>query len=197
MLPVVYTNPVLAWIFAITVVLWFLSEMVVMWARRPGREARTEDRRSALLLNSCIWGGILIANIAASVFRQFAIPWHRTLQFIAGILLMLMGIAFRWYSIRVLGKYFTSMVAIQQDHHVVEEGPYRWIRHPSYTGALITFLGYGLSLGNWFSLLIVCVFVAVGYSYRITVEERALVEGLGDSYRAYMKRTKRIIPFVI
>ena len=197
MLPVVYSNPVLAWIFGITIVIWFVPEMARMFLRRPEPQAQTRDRRSALVLNLCIWGGILLANIAASAFRQFAIPWQRMALFAAGILLMLAGIAFRWYSIRVLGRFFTAVVAIQPGHRIVEEGPYRWLRHPSYSGALMTFLGYALALSNWASFLIIAVFTAVGYGYRISVEEQALVAGLGDAYRAYMKRTKRIIPFVI
>ena len=197
MLPVVYSNPVLAWILGITVVLWFVPELARMFMRRPGRDARAQDRLSSLVLNLCIWGGILIGNVTASAFLQFAIPWHRTALFAAGILLMWIGIAFRWYSIRVLGRYFTTVIAIQPDHQIVEQGPYRWLRHPSYSGALVTFLGYALTLGNWLSLLIVAIFVAVGYGYRIAVEETALQEALGDAYRSYMKRTKRIIPFVI
>ncbi len=110
---------------------------------------------------------------------------------------MLAGVAFRWYSISILGKYFTTVITIQPGHTVVENGPYRWIRHPTYSGALLTILGLGAALGNWFSLATVMLAAIIGYSYRIYVEERALVESLGDPYREYMQRTKRIIPFVI
>jgi protein-S-isoprenylcysteine O-methyltransferase Ste14 len=197
MQPVINSNPVLAWIFGITILIWVMSEMSRMFFRRPDREARRADRLSALVLNVCIWGGILFADIAAFRFTQFAMGGNRILLFAAGIALMLAGMAFRWYSIRVLGRFFTAVVAIQPGHEIVEAGPYRWLRHPSYTGALVTFLGFALAIGNWLSLLIIAIFTAIGYGYRISVEERALVAGLGEAYRAYMKRTKRIIPFVI
>ena len=191
------SNPVLAWIFGITIAVWIISEMSRMFLRRPDREARRADRLSALILNFCIWGGILFADIAAFRFRQFAIGVNQVLLFAFGIALMWIGMAFRWYSIRVLGRFFTAVVAIQPEHQIVEAGPYRILRHPSYSGALVTFLGFALVLGNWLSLLIIAIFTAIGYGYRISVEEKALVTGLGDAYRAYMKRTKRIIPFVI
>ncbi len=80
---------------------------------------------------------------------------------------------------------------------VIEAGPYRYIRHPSYAGALITVIGLGLALGNWASLLSMVACVAIGYAYRIRVEEAALVAALGQPYREYMSRTARLVPFVL
>jgi protein-S-isoprenylcysteine O-methyltransferase Ste14 len=74
-------------------------------------------------------------------------------------------------------------------------GPYRWIRHPSYTGSLLTILGILLCCLNWASLVLFMLPV-VGYAYRIRVEEEALVEGLGDEYRSYMRHTRRLIPLI-
>ncbi len=79
---------------------------------------------------------------------------------------------------------------------VIQSGPYRLIRHPSYTGALITLLGMGLALTNWASLIAALVIPAVGFLYRISIEERVLVEALGNPYREYMQRTCRLIPFI-
>ena len=116
--------------------------------------------------------------------------------FALGIVLMLIGIAFRFYAVSILGKYFSMRLAIQPGQTVVQDGPYRWIRHPSYTGALITLFGVGLALGNWLSLIVILVAGLIGYSYRVMVEERILLAALGDPYREYMKHTKRFIPFV-
>ena len=109
---------------------------------------------------------------------------------------MAAGIAFRWYSILVLGKSFTVDVATRPEQRVVESGPYRLIRHPSYTGSLLTLLGVLLCCVNWLSLLAMAIGIA-GYAYRIRVEEAALAEGLGDEYRDYMRRTRRLIPFIV
>ena len=97
----------------------------------------------------------------------------------------------------VLGRFFTYDVAIHTGQTVVETGPYRFIRHPSYTGALLAVLGVGLAIGNWAGLVVLFGLMAVAYTYRIQVEETVLTEALGESYEEYKRRTKRLIPFVL
>jgi len=109
---------------------------------------------------------------------------------------MLAGIALRWYAVWVLGASFTVDVSTRPGQAVVEAGPYRWIRHPSYTGGLLTILGLLVCCDNWASLAAVVIALA-GYAYRIRIEERALAGDLGAPYRDYMRRTKRLIPFVV
>ena len=109
---------------------------------------------------------------------------------------MLSGTAFRWYSAQVLGKFFTFDVAILSGHTLIEAGPYRYIRHPSYTGALVTLLGFGMALGNWAALLVALLCLSFAYVYRIRVEELALIAALGDSYIQYRSRTWRLAPFL-
>jgi protein-S-isoprenylcysteine O-methyltransferase Ste14 len=121
----------------------------------------------------------------------------RTELFFLGIALMWLGMAFRYYCMRVLGRYFTFNVAVHAGQTVVEAGPYRYIRHPSYTGALITVVGFGLALGNWAGMIALVACVGIGYAYRIRVEEAALVLALGEPYRGYMRRTQRLVPFVL
>ena len=104
--------------------------------------------------------------------------------------------ALRWYAIFYLGRLFTVNVAIAADHTLIDSGPYRTIRHPSYTGALLVFLGLGISFGNWLSLIIVVVPTSLAFMQRIAIEEAALARALGDSYLRYMARTKRLIPGV-
>jgi protein-S-isoprenylcysteine O-methyltransferase Ste14 len=109
---------------------------------------------------------------------------------------MVAGMALRWYSIRVLGTSFTCEVSTRPGQEVVQTGPYRWIRHPSYTGGLITVLGVLVCCVNWLSFAAL-IFVLAGYAYRIRIEERALARDLGAAYRDYMRRTKRLIPFLV
>jgi len=103
----------------------------------------------------------------------------------------------RRYCWRALGEYFTGDVKARADQPVIRSGPYRFVRHPSYTGAMMMFVGIGLALGNWVSLALVTIAAIAAYSYRVAVEERALVEAIGDPYKAYMKERKRFIPYVI
>ena len=98
----------------------------------------------------------------------------------------------------MLGAFFTTTVAVAPEQTVIEAGPYRRIRHPSYTGFLLCLLGLGLTLtNNWLSLLVIMGCALIGFGYRIQVEEAVLQERLGQPYQAYMRRTKRLIPFVL
>ena len=129
-------------------------------------------------------------------FPGTAIGNGRIAIFILGLFLMVAGMALRWYSIRVLGTSFTAEVFTRPGQDVIQTGPYRWVRHPSYTGGLITVLGVLVCCVNWASLAALVVALA-GYAYRIRIEERALAKELGPAYQDYMRRTKRLIPFLV
>jgi protein-S-isoprenylcysteine O-methyltransferase Ste14 len=114
----------------------------------------------------------------------------------AGSAVALVGIALRAWAVRTLGQYFTYVVKVSPDQKVVESGPYRLLRHPSYTGGALTGIGIGLSLRFGLAPLILGGAMLASYLIRIAVEERALADGIGEPYRAYMRRTKRLIPFI-
>jgi protein-S-isoprenylcysteine O-methyltransferase Ste14 len=111
-----------------------------------------------------------------------------------GLALLLVGIIIRWTAIYTLGKYFTGTVLIKNDHQLIRSGLYKYLRHPSYTGALLAHLGLGLSFSNWISLTLSVVPFSVAAFYRMHVEERALREAFGDAYISYSQGTKRLIP---
>ena len=114
-----------------------------------------------------------------------------------GIVLIFAGLILRQWAIAVLGRFFTLTVKIQQDHSIVEQGPYKLIRHPSYSGLLLTLIGIGLALQTWAGLLLNIIVFTLVFGYRISVEERALTGALGQKYVEYSKRTKRLIPYVL
>jgi protein-S-isoprenylcysteine O-methyltransferase Ste14 len=139
-----------------------------------------------------VWAGFIFARVVP----QADITTGSSFVFGLGIVLALAGIALRWYAVMALGRFFTTRVMTTKDQTVVQAGPYRFVRHPAYSGALMTVLGVLLSLTNWLSLL--CFVLALpGFAYRIRVEERALTDALGEPYRDYMRRTKRLVPFVV
>jgi protein-S-isoprenylcysteine O-methyltransferase Ste14 len=115
---------------------------------------------------------------------------------IVGFCIFVLGFFVRFYSIFYLGRFFTTSVTIAADHRLVDSGPYRYIRHPSYTGMLMLYLGICLCIGNWATTLIMVVPIFYALLFRMKVEEGALHEALGQPYADYMKRTKRLIPFV-
>ena len=196
MIPLVATDPLIGGLFWAAVVFWFAAEWVFGVRSRPPAGATLRDRGSRIVIVVFVGIGIALAAGLAFAVPEAAIGAPRGLVTLAGITLMLLGEVFRLYAIRNLGRYFTFVVALHPGQPVVDRGPYRLIRHPSYTGALVTLFGVCLAMANWLSLLGI-VPATLGYWYRIRVEERALVEGLGEAYGAYMRRTKRIIPYIV
>ena len=184
-------------IFIVTYAAWLLFEFVTGMRRKSADSAKARDRGSFRFLIAMIWAGAALAFTFCIGLQQAAIPWLRTELFFVGIVLMWAGIGFRYYAMRVLGRYFTFQVEVHSGQTVIEAGPYRYIRHPSYTGALVTVIGLGLALGNWASIVAMLACISAGYAYRIRVEEAALVSALGQPYRDYMSRTARLVPFVL
>jgi len=176
--------------------LWILPEIIASIVKRSRAPSEVSDRGSLKVVALLWWTGIAGGLALSFLLPQTAVHWKRDGTFLAGICVMLTGTAFRWYSARLLGKYFTFDVATQSGQALIEAGPYRYIRHPSYSGALVTLLGFGLALGNWASLLAAISCLGLAYAYRIPVEEAALSAALGDSYKEYISRTWRLVPFL-
>jgi protein-S-isoprenylcysteine O-methyltransferase Ste14 len=188
--------PIYATIFWTTYIIWIIPETIAS-RRKPAKSSSTlKDHNSYLVVLVMLWIGIATDFALSFTLPQAAIRSGRVMFFFIGIGVMYAGMALRLYSMRVLGRYFTFQVAVHTDQPVIETGPYRFIRHPSYTGGLITLTGLGLALGNWAGLIALLSFMALGYAYRIPIEEAALVVSIGEPYRAYIRRTYRLIPYV-
>jgi protein-S-isoprenylcysteine O-methyltransferase len=136
-----------------------------------------------------ISAGVFIAARSTALKVNYG-PWFD----VTGVVLFAAGLVFRWWAIITLGRFFTMDVTIEKDHELVERGPFRLVRHPSYTGVLLAFVGYALTLRNWGAMLVILVPIFVAFVRRMKVEEEALSRALGDRYAGYMKRTKRLIP---
>ncbi len=199
MLPLIYTSPGAAVVFLAACLIWDVPEVIVAFrqkAKVSRKDASIQDSGSLGILIGLLWGGLALNFLLGGLFQAAAIPWHRTALFLLGVALILLGVAFRWYAIWTLGHFFTRDVAVSADQKVVQNGPYRYIRHPAYSGTILTMLGMGLALTNWASLVVLLVCVLAGHLYRVRVEEKALSQTIGQPYLEYMHRTKRFIPFV-
>jgi protein-S-isoprenylcysteine O-methyltransferase Ste14 len=185
--------------FAVAVALWAIPERVgsFWWRSSRDRSARKQDRGSIFLVLGSIFAGVLVGFAGARLWTGAAVPWFRPQLTIAGIVLILLGAALRWWAIITLGRYFTLDVAVRPAQKVVQSGPFRFVRHPSYTGLMLIFLGIGLALANWVSIIALLAGVLLGLLYRVQVEERALTQALGQPYVEYMRHTKRFIPFLV
>jgi protein-S-isoprenylcysteine O-methyltransferase Ste14 len=189
-------RPIEALIFWGAFALWIVPEVVAWRVKRSGDSSKTRDQGSLSLIVILWLTGIAVDFLLTFLLPQAALPWKGYSVFFLGVCLMLAGIALRWYSVSVLGKYFTFDVAIHCGQSLIEAGPYRYIRHPSYSGALLTLFGFGLALGNWAGLAVALVCLGSAYAYRVPVEEAALAAALGEPYRHYVSRTWRLVPFL-
>jgi protein-S-isoprenylcysteine O-methyltransferase Ste14 len=184
-------------IFFVVYALWLLSELVIGGiiprSRRHGTPIRYEDRSSRLLISLSMFLSLMIALF----FAASGIASLPSGAFYLGIGLMIAGILVRQWSIAVLGRYFSRTVGVQEGQAVVDRGPYRLVRHPAYTGSLLTMVGLGFVLQSWGAVLVLIAFFGVAFGYRIHVEEAVLTSKLGDEYVAYAKKTKRLIPYVL
>jgi protein-S-isoprenylcysteine O-methyltransferase Ste14 len=197
--PLVAHNLLLFIVLEVSYLIWTVIEAIVEIRQRKRLRAgaQRQDKGSHVVLLCLGVLGLALCALLAFTVPTTAITSSREILFWLGILLVYAGIAFRLYAIHVLGASFTTTVAIAPEQPVIEAGPYRLIRHPAYTGLLITLLGFGLSSTNWLSLLVLMGCALIGFSYRIHVEEHVLQEHLGQRYQEYMRHTKRLIPFVL
>ncbi len=197
-LPLIYTTPAYTIAFVGVMVLTRVPEIVraSRWRPQGDPTARRVDHGSFVVMSVVVGGGVIVACVLAAVWTAAAIPWVRTQVTLAGIVVIVLGAALRWWAIFTLGRYFTFEVAVRSTQSVVRSGPYRFMRHPSYTAILIMLLGVGMVLANWASLIVMLATGFIGLLYRVRVEERALADALGQPYVDYMRHTKRFIPFI-
>jgi protein-S-isoprenylcysteine O-methyltransferase Ste14 len=195
MRPLVYSDTGAELAFYVVVGVFVVLEQATRVRSVLNRDGDRRDQGSFYVLVVFIGVGLAGAFVIASLAPGAAVTgtW-RWVTFIAGMVLMVAGIVLRQWSVALLGRSFTVDVRVQAGQTVVDTGPYRWVRHPSYTGMLITFAGIGLALGNGLSLVCAVLVPCIGLVRRIRVEERALLDGLGDPYRRYATGRARLIP---
>jgi protein-S-isoprenylcysteine O-methyltransferase len=179
---------------------YFVSEILLTITRRSRTKTGTKQDKSTL---GMIWVVIAVSITAAifvarsrslrAVLWMFELPESNWIPVLA-VGLFALGLAVRWWAIVTLGRFFTVDVTIEKDHEVVQRGPFRVVRHPSYTGVLLAFVGWALTLANWIAMLVLLVPIFIAFLRRMDVEEEALRGALGENYGAYMRRTKRLVP---
>ena len=174
----------------VTFVAWISVEVTLALRdliRGMGSTARDRGTRRILVI------GWIAAFLGATwVAGHFPEAWHPLASL--GLAMMWAGLAVRIWSIATLGASFRTTVEVDAGQRLVDTGPYRFVRHPSYTGILLLAIGYGLTLGGWLALAILLIVPLATTIRRIAVEEAAMAEVMGDPYQAYKQRTKRLLP---
>ena len=172
----------------LTLAVWALLELGLRIRERlQGRGGTARDRATRVLIALTLGAAIALAAVTEARATAGA---HRA----AGLVVMWLGLALRVWAVAALGRAFRTTVEVDPDQTVVSTGPYRWVRHPSYSGLLLIVAGYGLASGSWLTLLVCVVLPLPALVRRINVEEAELARVLGDPYRAYAARTKRLVP---
>jgi protein-S-isoprenylcysteine O-methyltransferase Ste14 len=175
--------------------LYGLFEIFMSRRQQDNRKIyKSGDKGSIWLLTISISLGYWLSFIIAST--KIGRIYHWNTFFVIGSVLALIGLIIRVTSIIQLKQQFTYTVTKLENHELIEKGLYKIIRHPGYLGQLIIFLGTSVCLSNWLSILLMIIPVLSGYLYRINVEERFMVEQMGQKYLDYRKRTKRLIPMI-
>ena len=142
---------------------------------------------AVLVASTMLW---LAPRLVPAAIRPGAVA------FTVGLVILVAGLVLRGWAIMVLGDYFTGRVMVSADQPVITAGPYRLLRHPSYTGLLLACAGVGLASANWVSLAVIVVLPLAAVLWRIHAEENALLGTLGDRYRVYAAQHKRLVPLI-
>lgn len=178
-------------IFWLIFLLYWAVSAVGVKKRVPGKGSRKAWVLSRIVL--------ILTLVALYKLRIFSPLWHSDFFTngavrIAGVLLTALGIAFAVWARRHLGRNWSGLATIKIDHELVTSGPYRFVRHPIYTGILVALFGSGLVNGPFW--MVVVVAAAFVFAWRIRVEEMYMMELFPDQYPAYRARTKALIPAV-
>ncbi len=197
--PVSFSSAFEAILFGIVYFGWVASEIIGAFIlprfrnRRNGVKLERKDRGSGFVVTF----GIFVSIFVVLVFSQHNIAPLPEWVFYPGIVLMIAGIVLRQWSIAILGRFFSVQVSVQEGQTIVRTGPYRFVRHPSYTGTLLTLTGIGLAVQSWGAVLVLLLVFGIVYGYRIPIEEKVLVAHIGEEYRDYMKNTKMLLPYIL
>jgi len=160
-------------------------------------EAGPADRGTSRLIAvgflSTLMSGVLAPVLARLGLGRSSGPRLRA----AGLSMMVAGLGMKIWAMRTLGRFYTRTLRMASEQTVVQDGPYRLVRHPGYLGTLLVWAGFGWAMGNWLLAGLNTAALLVVYGRRIQVEEAMLTETLGEPYRAYRKRTWRLLPGLI
>ena len=178
-----------------------VAAVILLWTQpavtlEDTRQQRTSDRFSVMAIMS---GSVLSIAVCVTEWARMRDATHVFVAdsiSISGILIMACGIGFRIWAIRTLGRFFTSTVKVQREQQVIQTGPYRLVRHPSYLGAYMAILGSGLMLHAYYGLLLSGIIMLGAYVYRIDVEEKKLISAFGPQYLEYQRKTKKVVPYI-
>ena len=157
------------------------------------KSAPKHDRGTAAQIVWSVYLTQFVGVLEAILFR-FPFRWDAVTTF--ALLVMLAGLTLRVWAVLTLGRYFTWFITVYDDHKVIRSGPFRFIRHPAYGGALLLFVGTLLFLHAWIGAALSLVFQLFAYVRRIRYEEKMMIERLGAAYMTYTREVRALVPLL-
>ena len=194
-MPLVFRPGAAEAVFITALATWAVFEFVMRVRQRLRSKGPASLDRSALVLVPCLVGSVVAAQLLG---RRGGLLWPGGLVWpvVAGVALIAAGIGLRAWSIATLGRFFQYWIQVQPGHRVVTSGPYRYVRHPSYTGLALVLAGIALASDDIWSLVAVAILGGAGLAVRIRAEERQLTQSLGADYEQFAAGRKRLVPGV-
>lgn len=182
------------YLFNIIVFIWIASEILltVLLKSKMGNSSINYDKGTLKKIWTTIFIS-LVLGIYVSSSSIGKIAFGEYFSFL-GLILIILGLVIRWVAIITLREYFTVDVIVVKNQKIINKGIYKIIRHPSYLGSIISFLGLGITLSNIFALIIINVPIILVFIHRIKIEEEALIQNIGQEYIEYSKATKKLLP---
>jgi len=174
---------------------------VVLWTILARGAKKTQWRESIRSRLSYMVPGVVgVVSLSLSAppdqfwFRPF-LPWTPAFYW-GGVALMLAGFAITVWARRHLGANWSATVTVKQGHELITDGPYRLVRHPIYSGLLLACLGSALPREDPRAVAALALLL-LSFLRKALIEEGRMVATFGDAYRAYRRRTRAIIPFLL
>ncbi len=176
---------------------FFVAERLLRRGRAAASLREGQDDRGTTRAIGRAFGWSMLSLCAAPIMNRSGVgrvgsprlPW-------AGIAAMVAGLALRVWAAQILGAFYTRTLRTSTEQRIVEEGPYRVVRHPGYLGVLLLWLGAGLAAANWIAAAAIAAALARAYSKHMDAEEAMLAATFAGDYARYAGRTRRLIPFV-
>lgn len=168
--------------------------LVETWRFRNRNEATdgNVERKSFYFVAAAMIGVFTLSIVGSIIFES----QPSTLQRMIGLTFYIAGVSLRYWGIFHLRHQFTRHVVVRPEDELVSSGPYRFLRHPLYTGLLLISFGFSLYFIHWGIALIGAGLTSLALLYRIRIEEGMLVRHFGQSYQSWSKTRKRLFPFI-
>ena len=183
-----------------SVIVWIISEILIGILRnKKGNPSNQYRNKSTSALYIVTFLSICFAISFSQKCPIYGIGLIKSVQsyvYYLAVILIAGGILVRSIAILTLKQQFSVNLTIIDNHKLIDNGIYHYLRHPSYSGALLSFLGLSITFLNWLSLIIVFFPILAVYIYRINIEEKMLISYFGNEYISYQHKTKRIMPYI-